>query len=267
MGYFAKEGYPWMFIGIFVTVASYINTISPEHPKILYFIIWTLPMILVTLFLIFFFRDPKRDFPSNYNMEKTILCPADGHLCAIEKEGGNLTFYIEMHATNMHVTRAHKSGYVKKIERVSGKNYPVYYLRKKKGRSSEAIRKNARVNIDMVDEDGQEFNYQLICGKLARRAKPYVKEGQRIKAGQKMGIIMFGSLVKVTVPGTNYKLVANVGDKVKAKKYVLCEKVPKQTLKERIEKNQYDDGLGLELLPPDLEISRQTIKYGKRNRN
>jgi|SRR6056297_3513026 len=223
MGYFAKEGYPWIFIGVFITVATYINTISPNHPKIIYFLIWTVPMIGVTIFLTFFFRDPNRSVPEGFDEKRTILCPADGHMCAIEEENGNLAFYIEMHLTNAHVCRAHMTGKVKKVHRTGGRHYPIYYLRKENGKTSEAIRKNARVTVEMEDSFGRDFTYQLICGKMARRAKPYVREGQYLKKGERMGIIMFGSLVKVTLPGTDYELNVKIGDKVRAKKMSLCE--------------------------------------------
>jgi phosphatidylserine decarboxylase len=129
-----------------------------------------------------------------------------------------------MHVSNVHVTRARLDGKVKSVTRVGGKHYPIYFLKKRVGSDSEAIRKNARVIIELEDNQGRPFIYHLVCGYLARRAKPYVKVGDIIKEGQKMGVISFGSLVKVTLPGNKYKLVAKISDNVIGGQTIICER-------------------------------------------
>jgi len=225
--YFAKEGFLWVFVGIALTLLSHFT--APLIPEWWYLILFarTIPLAALTLFMIYFFRDPNRTIDPNYKdkTDKVVVAPADGSICAIQEEGGNLAVYVELHVTNVHVQRTHLSGKVIEVTRWSGNHYPVYFLKKKIGAESRAIKKNARVVIKMVDEKERPFEIQLICGKIARRAKSYVMPGDVLTMGQRVGVISFGSLVKITVPGTNYKKIAQIGQNIYGGKTVLLERL------------------------------------------
>jgi len=225
--YFAKEGYLWIFIGTVLTLASHFTAPVDGEMAMMLFFARTLPLALITCFMIYFFRDPNRKIEASYRDKENIavVSPADGSICAIQEEGGDLAIYVELHVTNVHVQRAHISGRVLEVVRWAGNHYPVYFLKKKIGAESRAIKKNARVVIKMEDDDGGLFEIQLICGQLARRAKSYVMAGEYVQKGQRVGIISFGSLVKITVPGTNYKHIIKVGQNVYGGKTVLLEKL------------------------------------------
>jgi phosphatidylserine decarboxylase len=222
---FAKEGYPWVIgWGILTFFSIYWNNYMGIWYWVL-FISLTIPLIWITGFMIFFFRDPFRKPDLGFIEGKSVLCPADGTFCGIEEESGNLALYIEMHASNVHITRAHLNGTIKKITRARGNHYPIYFFKRTSGTTTKSIKKNARVIIELEDSQGRPFLYHMICGILARRAKPFVKEGDIIHQGQKLGIIQFGSMVKITLPGTNYKLVSNLLQNVYGGQTILCEKL------------------------------------------
>ena len=113
MKYFAKEGFVWVFGGLFFTIMSIMYSSDPDGVLGLNFLFLTLPAASLTLYIILFFRDPNRTPAHGYHPQKSILSPADGSLCAVEEEDGDLALYIEMHLTNVHVTRSHLAGTVK----------------------------------------------------------------------------------------------------------------------------------------------------------
>lgn len=224
---FAKEGFIWVIPIIALTILSfYLNNLSGAAYWIVLFLI-NIPLVGISIFVTAFFRDPPRSpLPlDQFHPETSVLSPADGCVCAYEEENGNFAIYVEMHASEVHVTRAAIDGIVVKVIRTSGKHYPIYVFKKTEGTQTEAIRKNARVTIELKDSQNRPFLYQLVCGVIARRAKPYVKEGDFVKQGQKMGIIAFGSLTKITLPGTNYRMLVKVHEKVYGGQTIICERI------------------------------------------
>lgn len=223
---FAKEGYGWVLgFSTFIIVLYWLCTLVNRWWYWILFLLISAPFDVFLIFLGFFFRDPKRIPELSFDSQISVLSPADGSISAIEVESGNLAYYIEMHLSNVHVTRSHIEGRIKQIVRIKGDHYPIYYLKPQIGADSIAIRKNARVIIDIEDNFGNVSQYIMICGKLARRAKPYVQPGQRVQSGQKIGIIQFGSLIKITLPGNHYNSRVKVSDKVFAGKTILCDRV------------------------------------------
>jgi phosphatidylserine decarboxylase len=223
---FAKEGYSWILgLSFIIFILYWISKLVERWWYWILFLLIAAPFGLFLVFIIFFFRDPKRKPDPSFSPNISILSPADGSISAIEEEGGDLAFYIEMHVSNVHVTRAHIEGRIKQIIRVKGDHYPIYYLKSRIGADSIAIRKNARIIIDFEDNLGQISKYLMICGKLARRAKPYVQKGQQVHQGQKIGIIQFGSLVKITLPGIHYNCRVKISEKVFAGKTILCDRI------------------------------------------
>jgi phosphatidylserine decarboxylase precursor-related protein len=221
---FSKEIFLWVIPPLIVDIWWHIYSLPTIYNPWLYFFVITFPTSVGLIVLASLFRDPDRIPDSNHIEGKTILSPADGELCGLEEEDGNIAIYIEMHYYNVHVARAHLSGRVTKISRGKGKHYLVYFIKKNLHPDTVAIRKNARVIIDLEDAQGKKFKFFLICGAFFRRAKPYVKVGDEIYEGQRVGVIAFGSTVKITLPGKNYRMIAKFGDKLKGGKSILCER-------------------------------------------
>ena len=221
---FSKEVFLWVTPLLILDIAWHIYSLPTIYNPWLYFFVITFPTSAGLILLASLFRDPDRVPDSSYIKGKTILSPADGELCGLEEENGNIALYVEMHYYNVHVARAHLPGRVTKISRGKGKHYLVYFIHKNLHPDTKSIRKNARVIIDLEDVDGKSFQFFLICGAFFRRAQPYVKVGDNITEGQRVGVIAFGSTVKITLPGKNYRMIAKFGDKLKGGKTILCER-------------------------------------------
>jgi phosphatidylserine decarboxylase len=103
-----------------------------------------------------------------------------------------------------HVNRSPVDGTVKKITYKKGKFLPAF----KKSSLSE------RNEIIIHSEDG-EFTVTQIAGFFARRIVCYVEEGERVRKGQRIGMIRFGSRVVLEIP-ENYRILRKEGEKVKA---------------------------------------------------
>jgi len=230
---FSKDVYVFVLPLLILDIAWHIYSLPTIYNPWLYFFVITFPTSAGLILLASLFRDPDRIPDSKYIEGKTILSPADGELCGLEEEDGNIAIYIEMHYYNVHVSRAHLPGKVTKITRGKGKHHLVYFINKNLHPDTKAIRKNARVIIDLEDNEGNPFKFFLICGAFFRRAQPYVKVGDKITEGQRMGVIAFGSTVKITLPGKNYRMVAKFGDKLKGGKTILCERTNEPIIREK----------------------------------
>ncbi len=153
----------------------------------------SIPLILAVAFTLFFFRDPER------SIERDVVSPADGKVDFVSEK----RVEIFMSPFDCHVQRAPVSGIVRSVKFVPGKKLPAFI----RGESEKSV-------IEIESEDGT-FKVEQIAGAFARRIRCWVKEGERVEKGQKIGMIAFGSRVALEVP-EKYKIVRAVGEKVKA---------------------------------------------------
>lgn len=168
--------------------------------------------LLVSLFFAWFFRDPPRESPPS-----GIIAPADGKVVDIEQveppfSGNFVKVGIFMSPFDVHVTRAPLSGKVVAIKGEEGGFRRAYLL--------SASRANLRRHILIEGDEGKVVVSQ-VAGAVARRIRTYVKEGDRVERGQRIGIIMFGSRVDTWLPGS-FRIKVKVGDKVKGGETVLA---------------------------------------------
>ncbi len=143
-----------------------------------------------------FFRIPSRDYQVVNNK---ILAPADGRVVVIEQVQENEYFKdkriqvsIFMSPANVHVNRSPVSGLVK-----YQKYHPGKYLVAWHPKSSE---KNERNTVVIENEGGVEILIRQIAGKLARKIRYYVEEGDKIMQSNEFGFIKFGSRVDLFLP-------------------------------------------------------------------
>ncbi len=156
-----------------------------------YLLLIFIPMIILTLL---FFRDPERVIQSG------VVSPADGKIDYID---GN-RMEIFMRIFDCHVNRAPVNGVVKRIVYKRGLKVPAF-IRK------EGVERN---EIYIENRDGT-FKIVQMAGFIARRIVCYVKEGDFVKKGERIGMITFGSRVVLEIP-RGYLFVRRVGEKVKA---------------------------------------------------
>ena len=166
---------------------------------------WISAVLLVPFFFtLFFFRDPERVVTKG----KNILAPADGKV--IQASQG--VVHIFMSPFNVHLTRMPVKGTVKSIRYRKGKFGPAY----KKG--SEKANESNRIEIK--SKAGTLYLTQ-IAGFVARRIVCWAEKGEAIEKGKRIGIIKFGSGVRLEMP-KNIKLRVKEGDMVKGGVTVLA---------------------------------------------
>ena len=196
----AKEGFPFIIPAALLTV--FFGWLGLK--------ILTVLGILLTLFIAFFFRNPKRKIPVLQNI---ILSPADGriiHVGECEEERflkeRALKVSIFMSVFNVHLNRAPISG------KVLQKSYhPGRFLVASVGKSSLLNEQNAFI---LETEDRFKILLIQIAGFVARRIVCYAKAGDTLRMGEIFGLIRFGSRVDLYLP-TGVKPVVRVGQHVK----------------------------------------------------
>jgi len=173
----------------------------------------TVISFLLTGFFLLFFRDPERKVGNG------IVIPADGRIREINKvtdpDVGKCTkISTFMNIYNVHVNRMPMDGVIKDITHHDGVHIPAF--RKESER-------NERVIINIKTDIGTIKIIQ-IAGTLARRIVPYIKKGDTLKRGEKIGIIRLGSRVDVYLPSKSIKTICvKEGDMVKAGEDALAE--------------------------------------------
>jgi phosphatidylserine decarboxylase len=191
-----KEGYKTIAVAALVfggiNVLSFIF-LSAKFPltALLAFVL----TLFVFLFLISFFRIPKRVLTINPN---EIICPADGKVVVIEDitdeeyfKDKRVQVSIFMSPANVHVNRNAISGTVKYSHYHSGKYLVAWH--------PKSSTENERHSVVIENEKGIILVKQ-IAGALAKRICNYLTVGQQVRQGEEMGFIKFGSRVDILLP-------------------------------------------------------------------
>lgn len=186
-----KEGYPFIFGFL---IAGLIFNLFFAPVSVIFYIL--------AIFCFFFFRDPDLTINEDKNF---ILSPCNGTVMdVIENENGQTEVRVFMSVFNVHLQRASISGTVKSVEHKPGK-----FL---KAHLPEAYIENEQ-NIITIENENGTFIIKQIAGILARRCVAWVKPGDVIKQGDKIGVIKFSSQVDLLMP-KGYDVRVKVGDKV-----------------------------------------------------
>src|SRR5258708_526674 len=205
----------------YVVIAAAATAIT--YAAISHFVGWLL--VGLTIWIATFFRDPVRTTPRG---DKLIIAPADGLITMIAKvppppelrgpdalaDGDYTRVSIFMSVFDVHINRAPISGRVKRIAYVPGK-----FINADLDKASED---NERQHFLVESSDGARIGFTQIAGLVARRILSFVKEGDMVEAGQRVGLIRFGSRVDVYLPaGTAPKVL--LGQRSIAGETVLAE--------------------------------------------
>jgi len=198
----AREGFPFILSGIVLTGLFFIFQVPV--PGALF--------CALTLFTVYFFRDPPR---SAQVQEKAVLAPADGKVLDVTpiessaEEAGEQAVKISifMSLFDVHVNRIPTAGKISEIAYHPGK-----FLAANLDKASEV---NERNTVTLQTGDGRKVVFVQVAGLIARRIACWVGQGDAVRAGQRFGLIRFGSRVDLFLPGDS-RVVAAPGDKVKA---------------------------------------------------
>lgn len=178
------------------------------------------PLLLLAAFFTFFFRDPDRVSPVD---ELAVLSPADGRVLVAGFADPGATppgewkqISIFLSPMDVHVNRTPVSGRVTRVDFRRGKFLPAYH--------HDAASSNERSEI-WVDHQGQTIVFRQIVGMLARRVVCRVQPGALIQAGQRIGIMKFGSRMDIFLPPSAV-LHVSVGDMVRGGETVMATLSP-----------------------------------------
>lgn len=210
----AKGSAPWILSALlpaflFLILYSFFR----EENFGLIFLIISIILFLLTVFFLIFFRDPER------NIGKGLVACADGRIREIlnlkDEDVGDCTrISTFMNVHNVHVNRMPIDGTAKNITHIIGAHLPAF---KKESDRNERV-------ITTIDTKIGTIKIIQIAGTLARRIVPYIKEGDKLKKGERIGIIRLGSRVDVYLPSKKIKKIyVKVGDNVIAGEDTLAE--------------------------------------------
>ena len=175
------------------------------------------PSILFFLFIVRFFRKPKRTLLTDNN---TVYAPADGTVLVIEEteeteyfKDKRIQISIFMSVWNVHINWFPISGIIKYF-----KYHPGKFLVARLPKSSS---ENERTTVVLEDENKREILVRQIAGIIARRIIYYSAEGKTVNQNSEMGFIRFGSRVDVFLP-LDAEIKVKLGDKTTGTQTVLA---------------------------------------------
>ncbi|MFV1884910.1 MAG: phosphatidylserine decarboxylase family protein [Balneola sp.] len=211
---FARDGYPTMILVTIVTgIIFYVtNTYLDHWFSYLIYLVFGVIWVIV----IYFFRDPERDTPEGENL---IISPADGKVVLIKEieedvylKGKATQVSIFLSPLDVHVNRNPISG---KLEYL--KYHPGKYLM---AWDENASIENERADFGVLHPSGTRLFFKQITGFLARRIVYHIKEGDELVAGERFGMMKFGSRMDVIVPA-NVDIHVKEGDRTWAGQSIL----------------------------------------------
>ncbi len=202
----AQEGYPFIGLFAFITLVF----------ALLGWGVMALLLLALTLFTVYFFRNPDRIAPQG---EDLVIAPADGEVIFVGEVEEDRYFEepvqkisIFMSVFNVHVNRVP----------LSGKVIDMFYRRGEFFNASldKASDKNEQGGILLEDAKGRKILFVQIAGLIARRIVTYPVVGDLLKVGQRYGLIRFGSRVDLYLP-LSCEIEVSLGDKTIAGESIL----------------------------------------------
>ena len=165
--------------------------------------------VVLLLFTLNFFRDPERRSPAD---PAALVSPADGKIIRADA----VRVSIFMNVFDVHVCRSPVAGRVASVTHRAGR-----FLAAMKDEASD---ENERTTIVVEPQHGAPVRFVLVAGLIARRIVCRVAAGRELAAGERVGIIRFGSRVDIDLPARSSPVVA-VGDRVVAGETVVARRV------------------------------------------
>ena len=175
-----------------------------------------IPLLVLTGFFLFFFRDPERRVHASAD---AVLSPADGRVLvagpavpAAAPPGEWLQISIFLSPMDVHVNRVPASGRVTRVSFQRGRFLPAYH--------HDAAATNERSEI-WIDHNGRPIVARQIVGVLARRVVCRLAVGTEVHAGDRYGVMKFGSRMDVFLP-VGAELRVKVGDTVRGGETIIA---------------------------------------------
>jgi phosphatidylserine decarboxylase len=192
------SGWPFVLGGLVLAIV----TLALLNPFV------GIALLIITTFFLFFFRDPDREVTAP---DSAVVSPADGRVMVA---GASTTqafpgdhwqqISIFLSPMDVHVNRMPVSGRVTQVKYHPGRFLPAF--------RSDAGELNEFTEV-VVDHGGQTIVVRQIVGILARRIVCRIREGDMVKAGERFGVMKFGSRMDIFLPKSS-RMHTKVGDKV-----------------------------------------------------
>ena len=201
----AREGWPFLAIALILAIAATI-----------WCAIWSIPVWIIALFVLQFFRDPPREIPQTVG---AVLSPADGRVIKVERtqdvygQREAILISVFMNVFNVHSNRSPVDGKIEQVQYFPGKFVNADL--------DKASLENERNAIVLTTNDKQMVTFVQVAGLIARRILCYVRAGDVLTRGQRYGFIRFGSRVDVYLP-VDADVKVSIGDKVSATTTILA---------------------------------------------
>lgn len=168
------------------------------------------PFFVLALFCLWFFRDPDRDVPTG----PVAVSPADGKVVRIRRKNGATQVCIFLNVFDVHVNRAPIAGKVVGVEYKQGKFLVA---------SKEEASYENEMNTLTIDGNHTLVTFSQIAGLIARRIVCYKQAGDFVTAGERIGLIKFGSRVDVNL-GPEWEVSVQEGQRVSAGSSILARR-------------------------------------------
>ena len=202
----AREGWPFLAITLILAIAATVWCAA-----------WSIPLWIIFIFVLQFFRDPAREIPQQAD---AVLSPCDGRVIKVERaqdpygQRDAILISVFMNVFTVHSNRSPVDGTIQKVQYFPGKFVNADL--------DKASLENERNAIVLNTDGGQTVTFVQVAGLIARRILCYVKAGDVLSRGQRYGFIRFGSRVDVYLPlSANVKV--SIGDKVSATTTILAQ--------------------------------------------
>jgi len=199
-----KEGYPYIFPALAAGIALIITAVFIKfQPVFISCAVLGSVLTIFALFCVFFFRDPKITVTQGNGI---ILSPCSGTVMEVTEEGDEKIVRVFLSVFSVHLQRSPVSGTVAETAHKDGKFLAAWDKR--------AQSENEQ-NVIIIKGDGGAYTVRQIAGLVARRCVSWVKPGDVLEAGDKLGMIKFGSQVDLHLP-KSAAIRVKTGEKTKA---------------------------------------------------
>jgi phosphatidylserine decarboxylase len=200
----AREGWPFILplLGLAVVGLAIVPLVG-----------WTL--LAVAAFVAYFFRDPERSIPTTPGL---LLAPADGKVVAVSPQAtspappSGTMVSVFLSVLDVHVNRAPMAGVVEDVHYQPGKFLPAF--------RADASVINEQNSVTFQDGSTRVVVKQ-IAGILARRIVCRVKAGDQVSAGERFGLIRFGSRVDILIP-PDFTVHVHLGQRIRGGESVIA---------------------------------------------
>jgi phosphatidylserine decarboxylase len=217
----AREGLPFILIGLAATILLMWGATRFDSK---WLFASAVILGLLTLFTVFFFRDPDRSFEM---ADEIIVSPADGKIIGVEKGTGHpympgeyTKVSIFLNVFDVHINRVPASGSIDYVKYNPGKFFAAF--------EDKASELNEQTEIGMTTSGGNKLVFKQIAGLIARRIVCKLTQGDSVAAGARFGLIRFGSRTELFLPA-DAELRIKLGDHVVGGETIISQLSPRNS--------------------------------------